>query len=172
MFGLVGATGTDLGLVSRFLCQVLATFDYETEIIRVIELLEAFKKWAELPGSPEEKRISERMDAGDDFRKQLGNGNALARLAMGRIMDLRAERTGDTKQPEGPRAYVLRILKRPEEVRFLREIYGANFFLVGAFAPRAERVLRLASVIATSHYSASSEAFRSQAESADPARPR
>lgn len=164
VFGLVGATGTDLGLVARTLQQVLATFVYETEVVRVIELLEAFRPWADLPVSPEEDRIRARMDAGDDFRLRLGHGNALARLAMGRIMDLRALRTGDSTRPEGRRAYILRSLKRVEEVNFLRDVYGANFFLIGAFSARMDRVASLASAIARSHHSASSEAFRSSAE--------
>jgi deoxycytidylate deaminase len=164
VFGLVGATGTDLGLVARSLQQVLATFAYETEVVRVIELLEAFEPWAHLPESPEERRIEARMDAGDEFRKRVGHASALARLSVGRIMDLRAHRTGDSKRPEGRRAYILRSLKRAEEVSFLRHVYGSNFFLIGAFSARMDRVASLASAIARSHYSASSEAYRSAAE--------
>jgi deoxycytidylate deaminase len=164
VFGLVGATGTDLGIVEKTLRQVLATFGYETESIRVIEMLEEFERWADLPDRPEERRIEARMDAGDEFRALVGHGNALARLAIGRIRDLREKRTGDPKRLDGRRAYILRSLKRAEEVEHLRSIYGANFFLIGAFAPRLERVASLASAIATSYYSATSEAYRYHAE--------
>jgi deoxycytidylate deaminase len=164
IFGLVGATGTDLGVVARSLKQVLATFVYETEVVKVIELLDAFKPWENLPVGPEEDRIETRMNAGDDFRIRLGHGNALARLAVGRIRDLRAQRTGSSQRPEGRRGYILRSLKRVEEVEFLRKVYGPNFFLIGAYSARMDRVASLASAIATSHHSASSEAFRSAAE--------
>lgn len=164
VFGLVGATGTDLGLVAKTLQQVLATFGYEIESVRVIELLEESPRWAALPDSPEERRIEARMDAGDEFRLLVGNGDALARLTIGRLRDLREKRTGDPRRPESRRGYILRSLKRAEEVEHLRRIYGPNFFLIGAFAPRLDRVASLASAIATSYYSASSEAYRSHAE--------
>jgi deoxycytidylate deaminase len=164
VFGLVGATGTDLGLIEKNLRQVLATFGYETDVVRIIELLGVFTRWADLASNPEERRIEARMDAGDEFRLRVGNANALARLSIGKIRDLREERTGDPKKVEGRRAYILRSLKRAEEVEHLRRVYGPNFFLIGAFSPRMERVASLASAVATSHYSASSEAFRGEAE--------
>jgi cytidine deaminase len=104
------------------------------------------------------------MDAGDDFRQRVGAGNALARLSIGRIMDLRAKRTSDSKRPEGRRSYILRSLKRVEAVEHLRSVYGPNFFQISAFSARMDRVASLASAIATSHYSASSQAYRSAAE--------
>jgi cytidine deaminase len=166
LFGLVGATGTNLGFVEQQLVQVLATFGYESETVRVIELLESFEQWRDLPsaGVFEEKRIEERMDAGDAFRGRIGHGNALARMIVTNVRYRREKRTGDPMQVQSRRAYILRSLKRTEEVEHLRTVYGPNFFLIGAFAPRSERVTGLASAIATSHYSASSDAFRSLAE--------
>ena len=164
VFGLVGASGTNLSLIEQQLRQVLATFDYEAEIIRVIELLEVFDRWSHLPSSPEEERIKSRMDAGDEFRTLVGQSDALARLCVGKIRDLRERRTGNPSLPQGRRCYILHSLKRVEEVEYLRGLYGRNFVLVGAFAPRLDRVARLASKIATSRYAATSDAYRSHAE--------
>jgi hypothetical protein len=57
---------------------VLATFAYEVESIRVIELLEVFENWSQLPKSPEEDRIETRMDAGDNFRRIVGQTTLVA----------------------------------------------------------------------------------------------
>jgi len=41
-------------------------------------------------------------------------------------------------------AYILHSLKHPDEVELLRRTYGSRFLLVGAYAPRAVRLERLA----------------------------
>lgn len=163
-FGLVGATGTDLTLVAEHLVEALALVNYQCELVKLIKLVEAFPEWSALPSFPEDKRIRARMDAGDAFRSKLGIGSALARLALGRVRDFRQGRTGDPLTAEGGRAYIFHSLKRKEEVQLFRTIYGPNFFLIGAFAPRNERVGRLASRIASSHYATNSDAFRDEAE--------
>jgi cytidine deaminase len=164
VFALVGATGSNLSLLGQLLTGALAAVGYDTEIIRVIELLEVFDAWSNLPKSPEEDRIERRMDAGDDFRSRLKDGAALARLSVGKIRDLREWKTTDATIPASRLAFILRSLKRKEEIAFLRKIYGPRLVVVGAFSPRLERVSALAKQIARSHYSASSDTYRTTAE--------
>jgi deoxycytidylate deaminase len=61
-------------------------------------------------------------------------------------------------------AYVLYQLKRPEEVRLLREVYGPAFILVAVHTPREERVSNLAERIARTRHGYHPMRFRAEAE--------
>ncbi|HTV01051.1 MAG TPA: anti-phage dCTP deaminase [Luteitalea sp.] len=163
--GIVGAAGTDHASVATCLSDALLDVAYRSEAIHVIELLSRLGAYISLPVSPEEERIARRMDAGDDFRNRSGRADALAALCITEIARRRETATGQTPSPAAVNtAYVLRSLKRTEEVELLRRIYGNSFFLLGAYAPREVRVSRLAEVIARSHHSPSIEMFREHAE--------
>jgi hypothetical protein len=45
--------------------------------------------------------------------------------------------------PVPSRAYIIRQLKRPEEVRLLRSVYGRQFILVSAYSPQEARLKRI-----------------------------
>lgn len=59
---------------------------------------------------------------------------------------------GRSAAPTDRIAYVLYQLKRPEEVRLLREVYGPAFILLAVHTPREERVKKLAERIARSRH--------------------
>ena len=160
--GLVGATGTDMSAVLRALEAALGRCRYATSSIRVIDLLGELPGFA-IPAAPEDERLEKAMDAGDRFRTLLNRDDAVAMLAVGRIDD---QRTGGGTDPRvQPRtAYLLRGFKRPEEVATLRALYGSNFLLVGAYAPRAARVDRLATRIARARHDIGPDAYRDVAE--------
>ena len=61
------------------------------------------------------------------------------------------------------RAYVIRSLKHPDEVDFLREVYGKNFFVISAYSPHATRVDFLAKEIARDRRVEDPEEFESVA---------
>lgn len=73
--------------------------------------------------------------------------DAVALLGVGKIKEQRAQSTSSAT--EG-RAYVLRSLKNPAEVRSLRRIYGDSFHLVTAYSPLQDRRTHLAKRIALS----------------------
>lgn len=152
---LVGALGADLERVSEELVRSLADVGYSATPVRVSALLHDLERWAGLPtNGPEDIRIEAHMDAGDDFRRILGRGDALAALAIGQIRKLyRHQETGSPEKPRARHAYVLRSLKNPQEVALLREVYGDRFLLVAAYSPRDQRVARLAGKIAQSRHS-------------------
>ena len=114
IIGLVGATGTDFETVTSSLRVALSVVGYELEVVHIIELLKTFSHFASLPDSPLEVKVEARMDAGDEFCRLLDCGDALARMAMGRILHLRIELTGGAVTPASSLAYVLRSLKRKE----------------------------------------------------------
>jgi deoxycytidylate deaminase len=148
-FGIAGAVGTDLDAVCDALATALAQVRYETEVIRLSGLLD-WVEWSTVKDPPKiddttiDLHIETRMEAGDVLRERLGRGDALALLA---IQDVRWRRT-DEDEPVPRKAYIFKSLKHPQEVETLREVYGANFFLVSAYAPVDRRADDLEAQIA------------------------
>lgn len=68
------------------------------------------------------------MDAGDTLRKRWRRNDAMAMIAVVQIGLARCEITGDAERPSACTAYILRSLKRPEEIVLLRTVYGRRFF--------------------------------------------
>ncbi len=108
-----------------------------------------------LPRSPRELYIDSRMTAGNDLRRQIKLGDALAQLAIAEIMRRRRKlqdaRELPHEQPPEAVAYILRSLKHQDEIARLRETYRERFVCISAHAPRDERIKRLAGDIADSH---------------------
>lgn len=169
VFGLVGAIGTDLGSVSDALSDALTTAGYQHEVIRLSTLLREIdaEPWKALPepeSVPEDDRYHAYMDAGDELRRRLQRGEAVALLAVGNLRYQRKKVTGHVTSPRTRAAYILRSLKRPEEVELLRQVYGRSFALIGAYSPREVRLQNLARKIAKSHYSGQPSEHREEAE--------
>ena len=72
---------------------------------------------------------------GDRLRTETGAKDVLARLAAYLLVTARA-RIGESP---GRVAWLLRSLKRPEEVDALRRLYGPRFILLGLHVPDGER---------------------------------
>jgi deoxycytidylate deaminase len=148
-FGLAGAVGTDLEMVSEVLSRLLEERAYDAKTIQLSRLLDLVD-WASIVDAPAiddsslDRHISTRMDAGDVLREKLRRGDALALLAILNVSELR-----DSPQQAQPRtAYILRSLKHPHEVETLRQVYGPNFFLISAYSPIGARAESLDSKIA------------------------
>ena len=100
------------------------------------------------------------MDAGDALRKESGLDEAMALVACSYINEKREElaisENADDGQAEGTSnaspgipstqgplrrvAYLVHSLKRPEEVVYLRRVYGSRFLLISVYVPRGERI--------------------------------
>jgi deoxycytidylate deaminase len=166
VFGLVGAVGTDLDLITECISESLSDFSYTCVPIQLSKLMHDVPAdpWRGLPESPPYDRYSEHMTAGNKFRGLLERGDALAMLAVGAIREIRQDKNGDTKLPLPRHAYVLKSLKHPAEVRTLRNIYGPSFYLLAAYCPRERRKHNLAQKLAESEYSLQSNQFFEKAE--------
>lgn len=157
VFALAGPLGADLSEVSRTLGDALRTSDSSVEEIRIGDairqiaarhrLVRTDGSTIELHPAPEEARIASQMDAGNAIRRMCWSPATAASLAMAEIV-VRRKRAGGKPSR---RAYVIRSLKRPEEVHLLRRVYGAGFFLIGVNVSRPQRVESLARRIAASH---------------------
>jgi deoxycytidylate deaminase len=120
----------------------------------------------------EYERLTTSMDAGDALRKKTGLNEAMALVACSYINEKREEitsnesarapeneavtndaragrtsnaasRSSSAKGPLRRAAYLLHSLKRPEEVVYLRRVYGSRFLLISVYVPRNERIRSL-----------------------------
>lgn len=155
VFALVGAVGADLTTLGRILSESLSDVSYQSETVRLSDLLKGIPGFANLKDSPLDDRYKAYMQAGTKLRELIQRPDALAILGVQSIRQ-RREKISAELGLEGqhpPRvAYVLHSLKRPEEVETLRKIYSPGFFLIAAYSPREKRLKRLEEQIADSHH--------------------
>lgn len=139
VFGLVGALGTDMDRVSREVHLALEGFDYQAKEIRLSSLLREVDRPNPLDESAKlDAYLATHMDAGDQLRSDWKRPDALALLAVAKVVAERGE-LFEADQSLSRRAWVLRQLKTPEEAQTLRDVYGSRFFVIAAYTPDDER---------------------------------
>ena len=163
---LVGPVGTDLSEVLRAVESDLLQVGYECLEVHLSKRMESLRLKAlkALPSNGAQyRRIKALMAAGDELRRVTGRDDALAVLASAFIADKREEAV--KKKGFMPRrCYILRSLKRPEEAKTLREIYGPAFYLMAAYSPEDLRVKRLTKTLAASESASNIAAFKPKAQ--------
>lgn len=138
VLGLTYGAGAETDAFESLLAESLQRYDYRLEVLHLsdhfAEILdnEDFKK--ERPDTT--RRL---QDMGDRLREKSKNNEFLADLAVFLLVGHRRLDKDDDRRV----AWLVRSLKRQEEVQALRRLYGARFILLGLYVP--ER-LRLASV--------------------------
>lgn len=147
VIGLVGAVGTDLPRVVSQIRIELDRFAYTTTEIGLSSLLHELGWDQTLVDEPADQHIATHMDAGDHLRERWQRADALAVIAVSKVIALRDEMLDDG-EPLDRRAYVLRSLKTPREVETLRMVYGSRFLLIGVHAANDERERLLTTRIA------------------------
>lgn len=159
--GLVAPIGVDLSAVSGTLTEALTSVEYRTAEVRVTDVLRGLGgDFAEVPDSPLDDRYHRLMDLGNALRKKVGSAAAMAMLGVWGIGAARNEAEGSGAHRQ---AFILRQLKRPEEVAALRRIYGENFVLVAAYTREEERASTLATAIAQSKNDMDASGYREAA---------
>lgn len=166
IIGLVGAVGTNLGLVCEVIEEELKQLKYSSHIIRLSDVLKSIPKYKTKckKAVSEDQRIQELMKAGDDLRKNTNSGESLALLGISAIREYRKQLHQEENKPVPRQAYIFRSLKHPEEIDKLRKIYGGAFVVISIYSPRTERVERLAERIAISKNDSDNTQYRSDAE--------
>jgi len=128
IFGVVSAVGTDTERVIRSLKDRLKLFRYDVVEIKVSSLLSSSATTKET----EYERIRRLMGCGDHLRKETNDNSILALGVTKKIAEQRGAATGR-------KAYIVNSLKHPDEVDFLRKIYGQGFYLLGIHADSKRR---------------------------------
>lgn len=162
VIGLVGAIGTDLALVSDSLQRHLSGVGYSSSEIRVSHLLHEIEAYAELAAIQDKELYYDgHMDAGNDLCSRLERSDAMALLSVLQLRTWRDDRNlAASVEPSTPlprHAFIVNSLKRKDEIKTLRRVYGDGFILLGAYAARDQRRDTLATRIARSQNKESHE---------------
>jgi cytidine deaminase len=163
-FALVYPVGTDAELVVETLSDALIDVGYHPHVLHLIDEL--------APSAQEQdvfKRYMKRMDEGNDLRLRCKRPDAFALYYGSQITKYRASTFAEREDPldrtNSRWAYIIRSLKRPEEIDALRAMYGDALIVLAAHSPRSARSERLTWVIGTSGTEAGSpEARRPHAD--------
>lgn len=103
-------------------------FGYTPRPIRLSELLSRLDDGASGAYDGEAERL---IDLGDRLCSRLGDNSAVARLGVRELRRLRDEDGADNFSTTGARrAWILRSIKRPEEVTLLRHTYGDSLYVL------------------------------------------
>jgi deoxycytidylate deaminase len=149
VFGLVAPLGANLEGAQKALQGVLESFGYKLKLISLSDFLHSRSSlWNGIVPSRRDEYIEQHQKAGNEFRRNLGKCHALAAAATLVIAEVRPL---DFTQGPTRHAYLIRQLKLPEEVSFLRSIYGERFMALGLYTPLKARIKTLAGEIAASY---------------------
>jgi hypothetical protein len=168
VFGLIAPIGVDLEVVSEVLDTTLREMRFQAHVLRVTQLMReigieppVMSFDASLPEGSFVRSYRDRIAHANKIREVLRCDFALAALAISAIRAFRREerqrrfdekaaveeRPSEEEPPEEEpipsQAYIIRQLKRPEEVMLLREVYGRQFILISAYAPQEWRIQRI-----------------------------
>ncbi|CAH1656802.1 Deoxycytidylate deaminase [Hyphomicrobiales bacterium] len=159
IFGIVAPIGVDLDMVTEQLIAKLREMEYATNELRLTKLMRELPIRQPICDTPYVQSYKDRISFANEARKRYGD-DALAALAISAVRAYRAqihetepvesgtpEDAGETpeERPVPGRAYVIRQLKRPEEVALLRSVYGRQFIQISAFSPERSRIKRIES---------------------------
>lgn len=157
VIALCGPIGSPLHETARLIKNTLDEFNYQTETIRLSDLVRLNSNKVNLPldTSSRYSEIRSLINVGDALRKKFGS-DVLAKLAIAKIVADRAHRYGDFEdvaadadKPDDRKiqshriCHVIDSIKNSAELDLLRLIYGDALFAVGVFSPLELRVVNL-----------------------------
>jgi deoxycytidylate deaminase len=151
IFGLVGPIGADLGLVEDVLTERLKAHGYSSHLIRITDLMLRLEADAEIVEDSYFEKCDSKIAYGNAVRKKFKKNNVLAALAVEEIRSIRSELNDGERSPADDNAdkpvpknaFIIRQLKRPEEVELLRQIYGRKFIQISAEMLKSKRIKSL-----------------------------
>ncbi len=163
-FGLVGPVGVDLDMITEVLTTALKLYNYNTEALKVTELMKIIPSKVVIDDNDYLTRITSRIAYADDACRRLRRPDALAAVIPNAVQAIREERFKkdasrnqakiDPEEPLEKQAYVIRQFKRPDEIKLLRQIYGKLFFQISAYSSPEDREALIAKKIKDSRYGA------------------
>lgn len=136
MLGLVYGAGVEVDPVEELVRSELDDFGYQVETIHLSDFFPEVLSQAFSEDSPNATRRLQ--DMGDELRRR-GGLDAIARLAVFLIAAHRQRLEGEPERI----AWLIRSLRRPEEVHYLRQVYGPRFILLGIHVPESRRLANL-----------------------------
>lgn len=143
ILGLITTVGTNVDEVINDIREYLIFFRYHVNVISVSEkILSQFDRKNNEFDS-EFERVSHYMNLGNQIRSKTEDNSILMK---GVAREIFLGRTKDDKgyaQPMSRVAYIIKSLKHPDEVDFMRDAYGDAFHLIGITSSYARRLKNL-----------------------------
>ena len=140
VLGLAGPIGVDMAAITESVDVSLRAVGYRSQLIRLTEEMTALDLPVSKGGNDFYSESLYKMRYGNEICDFFGDRAALGRIG---VMAIRSRREAIAKavgeQPVDRTAYIVRQLKRPEEVDFFRQIYGRQFVLISAYGARSQR---------------------------------
>lgn len=129
VIGIVSTVGTNSSEIMSCITDSLNKFRYKSDIIKVSKsiLSQFVENLPDFSGN-EFERISFYMDKGNEIRGKTEDAAILMKGVASYICD--NYRSVD-KGPNPRMAYIIDSIKHPDEVEFLRNVYGDGFHLIG-----------------------------------------
>jgi len=144
ILGLISTVGTDTDEVVKNIKEQLAFFRYETEVISVSgDVISQFEDGGDKKWESEFDRIKYYMDLGNQIRIETGDNSILMKGVARELYLKRSTDDNGFVQPRHRVAYIIKSLKHPDEVDFMREAYGDGFHLIGVTSSYARRLKTL-----------------------------
>jgi hypothetical protein len=139
--GLIAPIGIDLDAVNAALANALGTVGYSTNPIRFTDILREHPEWYDLDHKSEIERYQKYINAGDQLCGDSGRQDIMALYGIARLQKFSRRTESDALPAEV--AHIFRQIKRVQEIRALREVYGRNILFLGCYSPRKDRVSSL-----------------------------
>lgn len=165
IFGIIAPAGTDRNQVISEINSEMQEYGYTTHHIKISELIKNHEIWKAATIENEAQRIEQLMDLGNEIRKRSKLADAMAIMAISKIVDIRRKSDSYYNHAKSPNAYIIDSLKNPKEISSLRAVYGSGFSLISIYSDREHRVKNLSERIARSKFTpGDAEKSRSDAE--------
>lgn len=137
VIGIISPVGTDTSGVLTYITEHLRKFAYQTEVINVSEdILTKFEP-SRYMATGEYDRICHYIELGNDVRERSGDNAILMKGVAAQIFE---KRDSEDPAPRPRVAYIIKSIKHPEEVSFLRRLYGSGFHLLGVTSRHHDRI--------------------------------
>ena len=144
IFGIAGPIGVDMDELTDSLTNALKSVRYDARLVKVTDLMMGYT--TDVP-KPEDTSyfydINYKMDHANALCRDYGGGDTIARIAVREIKRLRREITGEKNKIPERISYIIRQIKRPEEVNLIRRVYGKQFILISAYGSEFDRSKRI-----------------------------
>ncbi len=142
VFGLIGPIGCNIDRVQSTLAHILRMFNYDSSIIRITQGMSDLLEERNFDPSTQSElaTIEDKIKAGNAVRELYDNNGILAAWSITEIREKRQEHNQrrlpkdkdvDFKNVASPQtAYIIRQLKRYEEIELLRKVYEEKFIIL------------------------------------------
>ena len=153
---IAGPIGVDMDMIAASLATAFDGVGYTSSLTKLTTEMSRYEKPKQLPPEAEEwigpdtfNTYMRKMSEANALRKHYDDPAVLSRIAIEAIRNDRTKLTGKPDLAKAKHAYIIRQLKRPEEVFLLRKIYGRQFILISAYSPEKLRKDQLSRRLST-----------------------